>query len=292
MAHSRAGFAKTSYKERLYKFPEFQNALRAAFNKGEIMFKFILAIFLTVLPVICFAQPESASSQTDRDVQSLSSAFMAYTELRISSVQQSLGILASTTEVHSGVWEHMKGLLSSYQSSDDGLVVWFVRPDGSYYTTDKGLMSVGLSDRDYFPALMKGQKITGALVVSKSTGRRSAVIAVPVRQHGVVIGAIGASVFLDVLAERIDSVLDLGADTSFFALAPNGLTTLHKKTERHFLDPRTLNSETLKEAVNEMLSKDTGEVSYEFDHAAKTAVFRTSPVTQWKFVITHSVPQR
>lgn len=255
------------------------------FDKGVIMFKLILGMLLAMLPVLSSAQPAPEPS-AEREAQSLSSAFMSYTDLRIRSIQQNLEILAATTEAQSGVWENMKGLLSGYQKSDDGLIAWFVRPDGSYYTVDKGLMNVSLADRDYFPGLMADQKVTGALVISKSTGRRSAVIAVPIKNNGKVVGAIGASVFLDVFAEHIASVLDLRTEATFFALAPNGMTTLHRKTERHFLDPRELGSETLKKAVNDMLSADSGVVSYQFDNTTKTAVYKTSPQTHWKFVIT------
>jgi hypothetical protein len=148
-------------------------------------------------------------------------------------------------------------------------------------------MDVKLSDRDYFPKLMSGQKIMGALVVSKSTGQRSAVIAVPMKQGGKVIGAIGASLFLDRLSEQVGSVLVLRPDAAFFSVAPNGLTTLHKKTDRHFLDPRELGSESLKQATNEMLKNPAGETTYEFDNVTKKAIYRTSPLTQWKFVITY-----
>lgn len=257
---------------------------------NEIMSRFILILFFTMLSGAAFPQP---AQDANKDAQSLLSAFMSYTDLRIASVQQSLEILASTTEAKSGEWDSMKALLAGYQKSDDGLIVWYVRPDGSYYTIDKGLMNVSLKDRSYFPGLIAGGKVAGALVVSKSTGQRSAVIAVPIMQNDKVVGAIGVSLFLDRLAERINSVLDLRPEYGFFALSQNGLATLHRKTERHFLDPRELGSETLKNAVNEMLSSSSGEVSYEFDNTTKRAIYRTSPVTQWKFAVTFSaIPQK
>jgi len=250
--------------------------------------------FMVILPAIAFAQPTSETRPSSgKDAQSLLSAFMAYTDLRTGSIQRSLEILASTTEGRSGKWQSMKGLLGGYQKSDDGLIVWYVRPDGIYYTVDKGLMNVKLSDRSYFPDLMAGMKITGALVVSKSTGQRSVVIAVPIKKDGKVVGAIGASLFLDRLSNQVGSALDLRTDAAFFAMAPNGLTTLHSKADRHFLDPRELGSETLKKAANEMLSGTSGEVTYEFDNATKHAIYRTSPLTQWKFVMTFSAaPQK
>jgi len=245
-------------------------------------------LWTVVIPEICIAQ-----SSAEKDAQSLLSAFMSYTDLRMRSVQQSLEILASTTEVKSGKWENMKGLLDIYQKSDGKLAVWYVLPDGRYYTVDKGLMDVKLSDRSYFADLMAGKRIIGSLVVSKSTGQRSAVTAIPIKEGDKVIGGIGASLFLDKFSEEIGSVLSLRPDAAFFALAPNGQTTLHQKTDRHFLDPRELGSETLKKTANEMLSKNAGESTYFFDNVNKKAIYRTSDLTQWKFAITFNLaPQK
>lgn len=251
-------------------------------------------LLMLVMPAVTFAQPPAETGAfPEKEAQSLLSAFMSYTDLRIRSVQRSLEILASTTEAKSGEWQSMKDLLGGYQKSDEGLIVWYVRPDGTYYTVDKGLISETLSDRSYFPDLMAGTKITGALVVSKSTGQRSAVIAAPVKKGGKVVGAVGASLFLDKLSDQIGGVLDLRPDAAFFALAPNGLTTLHRKTDRHFLDPRELGSETLKKAANEMLSGTSGKTTYVFDNVTKNAIYRTSALTNWRFAITFSAaPQK
>lgn len=249
---------------------------------SERFFLKAFALLMLLIPGLGLAQPLKAA-----EAQSLLSAYVSYTDLRMRSVQQSLEILASTAEAGSADWEKMKPLLNGYQKSDGGLVVWFSRPDGTYYTADKGRMDAKLSDRSYFPALMSGREIMGALVVSKSTGQRSAVIAVPLKKDGKVTGAVGASLFLDKLSEQLDSALSLRTDASFFSLAPDGRTTLHRKTDRHFLDPRELGSETLKRAANEMLANPAGETTYEFDDATKRAIYLTSPLTQWKFAITY-----
>lgn len=83
-------------------------------------------------------------------------------------------------------------------------------------------------------------------------------------------------------------MLSLDDKTSYFALTPDGLTALHSKIDRHFLDPRALGSESLKNEAEAMLSRDSGEVSYEYDNALKHAVFTTSPLAHWKYVITRS----
>lgn len=246
----------------------------------------VVAFSVLVMPGLCFAQASS-----EADAQSLLSAFASYADLRIGEVRQNLQILAATDEARSGEWDNVKELLGVYQELDRGLVAWYMRPDGTYYTADDGLMDAKLSDRDYFADLAAGKEVVGALVVSKSTGQRSAVVAVPVKEGGKVVGAVGASVFLDKLAQQVDSALALRPEASFFAMAPDGRTTLHRKTDRHFLDPRELGSETLKNAANEMLSKESGETTYEFDNTTKKAIYRTSPLTQWRFVLTFNAPQ-
>jgi hypothetical protein len=216
---------------------------------------------------------------------SLLSAFMSYTDLRIHSIRRNLEILAATSEAKSDNWSKMKDILKGYQESDEGFIVWYVRPDGSYYTPEKGLMDKSLKDRIYFPGLMAGMKITGVLVISKATAQRSAIIAVPVEVDGKLIGAVGVSLFLDKLSEQISAALDLRPGVTFFALAPNGLTTLHRKTDRHFLDPRELGNEALKRAATEMLAGTSGTTTYEYDNVTKNAMYRTSALTGWKFAI-------
>jgi hypothetical protein len=227
------------------------------------------------------------AAPTEEESNSLVSAFISYTDLRIRSVQQSLEILAATSEARSGNWSNMKGLLKGYQESDEGFIVWYLRPDGSYYTADKGLMDKNLKDRVYFPNLMAGMKITGTLVISRATGQRSAIIAVPVEVDGKVISAVGVSLFLDKLSEQVSAALDLRPGFAFFALAPNGLTTLNREMDRHFLDPREQGSVTLKRAATEMLAATSGTTTYEFDNVTKHATYRTSALTGWKFAIAY-----
>ena len=237
------------------------------------MIRILFLLFL--LPGIAFSQDNNRLS-----------AFAAYTDLRLGSIERTLEVVASTRAAKSGKWNETRNLLESYEQSEKGIALWYMLPDGRYYTVDKGPMGMKLSDRDYFPDLVSGRKVVGALVVSRSTGRRSAVIAVPVERAGKTVGAVGASVFLDTLAEQIGEMLSLGKGASFFALVPDGRTALHSKTDRHFLDPRELGSETLKKAAEEMLARDSGEVSYVYDNASKHAAFTTSKLTGWKYAIT------
>jgi hypothetical protein len=248
-----------------------------------------LVLLLLWMPTLGVAQSSvGIVAPAEEDANSLLSAFMSYTDLRIRSVQRSLEILAVTSEARSNNWSNMKDLLKAYQDSDEGFIVWYVHPDGTYYTANKGLMDKSLRDRVYFPDLMAGMKITGALVISKATGQRSAIIAIPVDVDGKIVGAVGVSLFLDKLSEQVSAALDLRPGVGFFALAPNGLTTLNRKTDRHFLDPREQGSVTLKRAATEMLAGTSGKTTYEFDNITKNAIYRTSALTGWKCAIAYN----
>ena len=53
-------------------------------------------------------------------------------------------------------------------------MLWYVRPDGVYFTADKGLMARKVNDRFYFPRLMEGEPVVGELVISRTTSRPAA----------------------------------------------------------------------------------------------------------------------
>lgn len=100
---------------------------------SERFFLKAFALLMLLIPGLGLAQPLKAA-----EAQSLLSAYVSYTDLRMRSVQQSLEILASTAEAGSADWEKMKPLLNGYQKSDGGLVVWFSRPDGTFSPPTRG----------------------------------------------------------------------------------------------------------------------------------------------------------
>lgn len=234
--------------------------------------------------------PGRAETVPDPGVHRLLSMFSAYTDLRMQSVHRSLAVLAATAEARSGDWEAIQSLLSGYQATDPGLAAWFMLPDGTYFTAEKGRMDVTLADRAYYPDLAAGRTVHGALVVSKSTGHRSAIIAVPVMDGDKMVAAVGASVFLDVLSDTLSAILDPPEGASFFALAPDGLTALHSRKDRHFLDPRELGNESLKQAAEWILQTSDGDVRYEFEGIPKRAYYRATEPMAWRYVITTSDP--
>ena len=253
--------------------------------------KITVVFFLTVcLPVAGLCDTAGAATcdaGTPRkaEMRSLLNIYSAFTDEYFNNVLRGLRLLASTHEVGSGRWDDMKGLLTEFDKSGiAAAAVWYARPDGSYYTVEKGRAAEALADRPYFHELMAGNDITGYLVISRSTGKRSAVFAVPVKRGGRVIGALGVSLSVDEASRMLNKKMELPKDFVFYALDKEGRVSLHWKPELIFEYPSDLGSKTLDEAVAKMMSEREGEVSYEFQ-GRKVIYFKRSPLTGWVYAL-------
>jgi hypothetical protein len=219
------------------------------------------------------------------DMHILLNAFTSFAEEHIEGTLRGMKILSETEEVQSGDWNAMKGPLAEFNRSGiNAAAVWYARPDGHYYTVEKGLTDQSLSDRPYFPRLMAGTTVVGDLVISKSTGKRTAILAVPIWKAGKVSGALGVSLSSDNMSRMLQEKMVLPGDMVFYALDAQGQSSLHKESNLLFTFPSDIGSKTLKDAAREMLSRQDGVVRYEF-HGEKIVVYKRSQLTDWVFAI-------
>lgn len=237
------------------------------------------------------AKAESPASKETAYDQALLSAVGSLADAHLSQTRHTLEILARTAEVQSGQWERMERLVSASVPQALPQVLWFVQLGGTYYTSAAGLVGQKLSDRAYFPKLMAGEVVCGDLVVSKSTGEKSVIIAVPVKKDGAVVGGIGASIFVDDLSQLLNERLKLPAGSLFYALTADGLTAFHIDPKLDFVDPRQLQNPSLSDAVGTILSRTAGEVTYEFNGSPRRVYFNTSALTGWRVAFGRVLPK-
>lgn len=212
-------------------------------------------------------------------------------EARIEGVLTATRALAATEQVRSGDWGRMRGPLAVMAGGvKENAAVWFARSDGSYFSVEKGLTGESLRDRAYFPDLLAGRDVVGSLVISKSTGQRSVIVASPVLVDGKVTGAVGVSLDAAKLAASLEQAIRFPADVVFYALDRQGRTALHRAGELIFVFPSDVGSPTLSDAVKTMLSKPEGVVEYQYAGSDRTAVFERSGLTGWVFVLGKSHP--
>jgi hypothetical protein len=232
---------------------------KAKLLQEDIVFKKVVGILGVCLVLVAGALRCGRNQQADRMDTSVGvSALVALADSHISSYANALDALAMTQEVQSGNWDEMVGLLTKVEQYQVPGAMWFVLPDGSYYTVELGKTDQNISDRAYFPGLMAGNNVLGDLVVSKATGKKSLIAASPVMREGKVIGGIGASIFLDDLSNTLTKELSLPDDMVFYATTEAGNVTLDSDTQLIF-EPSPI--------------------------LAKNVVYETSTLTGWRFAL-------
>ncbi|MBE0425807.1 MAG: hypothetical protein IBX72_04065 [Nitrospirae bacterium] len=128
----------------------------------------MILLALLVLSLSAMASGEMAPVQDEGEISManlrlLLNSFAALGEGHVENVLRGLKIISVTEEARSGEWKNMRGVLAEFgRSGIEAAAVWFVRPDGAFYTVEKGLTDLNLRDRQYFPRLMAGEEKTGA----------------------------------------------------------------------------------------------------------------------------------
>jgi V/A-type H+-transporting ATPase subunit A len=93
------------------------------------------------------------------------------------------------------------------------------------------------------------------------------------------------SLYLDTLSDELGKELGLSQGTYFFSLDREGTYALNSRTSRIGQKPAVQGTPDETRAFAEILGRDSGEVSFKSEGKTNTVVFRTSPVTGWKFGI-------
>ena len=192
-----------------------------------------------------------------------------------------------TSEAKSAKWDAVKLLLDRFgnELSTDA-TMWLALPDGSYYSSKTGgLTGQSLKDRPYFSRLLAGMDVLGDLVISKSTGHRSIIIATPVIVEGKVVAAIGVSLRVRLLSELVDTNTKLPDNAYFYALDPDTKIVLHRNVDRMFKTVSDVGDESLGKAFKSNMNKDQGVFNYTLNGKKMTSIFQKSKVLDWYFFI-------
>jgi methyl-accepting chemotaxis protein len=136
---------------------------------------------------------------------------------------------------------------------------------------------------------MSGKEVFGDLVISKATGHRSVIVAVPVLTDGRVVGAVGVSLRVRLLSELVDKDLRLPADQYFYALERDTRIALHRKAERMFKTPSDVGDEALGEEFKRELRQEKGSFEYQLQGKKIAAIFELSPKLGWYFFIAKEI---
>jgi methyl-accepting chemotaxis protein len=209
-------------------------------------------------------------------------ALVALGDGHLVGIAEHLQMLARTEEARSGNWERIRGPLGAAEDLNDRALLWFALPDGSYWSVEEGRAEGTLLDRPYWPRVMAGETVLGDLVVSRATGRSSAIVAVPIRDAtGGIVGVLGSSSYLKELSDRIHRELDFQPHHIFYSLDATPVVGLHVDPDTIFLHPFEEGDPQLEEAIREILKRDEGTATYTFRGHKRTVLYRRSPLSGW-----------
>jgi hypothetical protein len=211
------------------------------------------------------------------------SALIALSDGRMQSLASVLEAIAESPSVQTGQWNQIQRPLREAEALGIPGVLLFAAPNGTYWTVSGGKMSANIADRDYFKTAMAGRVSIGDLVTSRSTGKAQTIVAVPVRNAGgTVIGVLAGSIFLEELSAQLKAELGIGSNVVFWAIDGTGKIAIHSDASNLFVEPRKM-SPALAKVGDEMLSNDSGTMTYAFRGAERTIVYRKSGVSGWRY---------
>ena len=194
-----------------------------------------------------------------------------------------LELVAATPEARGGDWNGIKRYLQQAEASLPG-VYFYVLPNGNYYSVALDYTNLNLGNRGYFKSLFEGNAIKGFPVYSRSSGKKSAVVAVPIVVGGKVSGALGVSVFLDELHAKLNRDLALPPGHTWFVVDAAGNTMLDGDADFIFMNTLASGSPSLREAIGTALKHESGAMRYEFN-GARQAHYRKLPNMGWWMVL-------
>jgi hypothetical protein len=192
--------------------------------------------------------------------------------------------IAKSSEARAGNWQ---GIKKQIQDAPDRIPgVWFyVLEDGNYYSLQRDFTNLNLKNREYFEPLFAGQTIKGHPVYSRSTGKKSAVMAVPIMVEGKVKGAMGLSIYLDDFHHQISEKSQPGEDFTWFVLDSKGLTMLDMDADFIFMNTFEDAPESMQYSIREALKKDRGPIEYDLGEVQRKGFFHKIPDMDWWLIM-------
>lgn len=206
-----------------------------------------------------------------------------YLDSIVSNTQASLELIASTPEARNGDWEGIKPYLKQLEAGLPG-VYFYVLPDGNYYSVALDYTKLNLSNRPYFKSLFAGNPVRGFPIYSRSSGKKSALVAVPIMTKGKVTGALGASIFLDELHARLNREFALPQHYTWFVVDSEGKVMLDDSFDFIFMNALTQGSKSLSQAVSEALKSESGTMQYELESIRRGRYKKLPDMEWWMFL--------
>ena len=243
------------------------------------MKKVISALFIFILASSSWAAEATQNLQRAVPKTTLNAA-SNYLDSVLMNTLASLELIASTPEAKNGDWKGIKRYLKQLKAVMPG-VYFYVLPDGNYYSVALDYTNLNLSNRGYFKSLFSGNPVMGFPIYSRSSGKKSTLMAAPIiTKDGKVTGALGASLFLDELHDKLNREFALPDEYTWFVLNSEGTMMLDNDSDFIFMNALKQGSESLHDAVSEALKMESGPMQYKLD-SLRHGYYQKLPNMEW-----------
>ncbi len=195
----------------------------------------------------------------------------------------SLRLIAISPATRSGIWPEIRPGLHTLCNAIPGAAL-YIEPDGNYYSVQHDYTGLNVSDREYFEPLFNGEEIHGSLIYSRSAGKQSVLMAVPVFEEDEVTGAVALSIFLDDFQQLISQSLNLSSDYLWYVIDEEAYTVLHPRKDFVFMNPLQQGSPSMQLALETITQKKEGYTSYVFAGRQTHILFRKLDFNDWRVV--------
>ncbi len=242
----------------------------------------ISALFIFILASTACAKAP-VQSQHEAVPKTTLNAAAHYLDTVLMNTLASLELIASTPEAKKGDWKGIKQYLKKLEEDQPG-VYFYLLPDGNYYSVALDYTNLNLSNRGYYKSLFAGNRVMGFPIYSRSSGKKSALMAAPVMVDGKVTGALGASVFLDDLHDKLNREFALPQEYTWFVLNAEGTSMLDNDSDFIFMNALTQGSSSLHDAVSNALKSESGPLQYELESLRHGNYLKLPNMPWWMFL--------
>jgi len=250
--------------------------------------------------LIYVAAQKALAENTEQSIKALAASSSKETGLWLEEKKTYIAALANTPLLQDGDREAVSLYLSNELGRLKQYESLFVTDEkGDYYSctrsSDGTITRLGgnLSDRPYFPEVMKGSTIISNPVASKATGNPVVVVALPIKKEGRVVGVMGGAIAIEELIQRV-SAIKVARSGYAFVVQGDGLAVIHpdKNVTMKLNFLKDGNSDAnLRGAIGQAVQGKNGITRYVWGDVEKYAGYAAVPGTDWGLVVTVHVAE-
>lgn len=237
---------------------------------------------MTEIPV-ANAPADKAGLYYDMDARHALGVTASLIETYMQHALTSLRLIAISPATRSGIWPEIRPGLHTLCNAIPGAAL-YIEPDGNYYSVQHDYTGLNVSDREYFEPLFNGEEVHGSLIYSRSAGKQSVLMAVPVFEEDEVTGGVALSIFLDDFQQLISQSLNLSSDYLWYVIDEEAYTVLHPRKDFVFMNPLKQGSPSMQLALETITQKKEGYTSYVFAGRQTHILFRKLDFNDWRVV--------